>query len=106
MDWSTVLLNLMLVRSSHAPSLAGARDKHYICSLWWRYGDCSACQPLVLDSTAQQSDNPPRPQFLQGAVDRVQVGEEGSCTDETQRNVWQALLNALVVSPDATQQIW
>lgn len=37
-----------------------------------------------------------RPQIPRGSIKKIQVTEDGECGDETQRNAWQVLLNALV----------
>jgi hypothetical protein len=79
--------------AENRPPLPSGSDKHYICSIWWQPPSCKTCKPVIIDEKSSFSR---RPEIPQGNITRIQAPEDGMCTDETQRNAWQVLLNALI----------
>ena len=80
-------------QAENRPPLPAGADKHYICSIWWESKSCKTCPPVIIDEKSSLNS---RPQIPRGSIKKIQVTEDGACGDETQRNAWQVLLNALV----------
>jgi hypothetical protein len=79
--------------AENRPALPAGNDKHYICSIWWQPPSCKTCKPVIIDEKSSLYN---RPQIPQGSILKIQTTEDGLCADETQRNAWLVLLNALL----------
>ncbi len=82
-----------LSMAENRPPLPAGTDKHYICSIWWQSPSCKTCPAVIIDEKSSLNN---RPQIPRGSMSRIQTTQDGLCTDETQRNAWQVLLNALL----------
>lgn len=85
-----------LAFSPHTPPGGSNNNWHYMCSLAWRL-TCVACDLLQVDhSDGKDAEGLPVAQIPQGNVERIHATEDGMCSDEMNRNMWQIVFNALV----------
>jgi len=83
-----------------SPPGGAANNWHYMCSVTWRT-QCSYCQLLRIDpNNGVDPDGLPATQ-IQGNVERMHMDEDGFCADETNRNLWQVVMNTVVKSGKA-----
>lgn len=68
-------------RAAHPPPGGADLDPHYMCAAEWAPGT------KVGGGTAQ---------IPRGAVRRVRTTEDGLCSDEMNRNLWQVIFNAVL----------
>jgi hypothetical protein len=85
-----------LSRAAIRPPGGGGIDKHYICSLLWKR-PCKGCPAILIDRRAGVMKNGSLlPQIIEGTVGAVHTTEDGLCTDETNRAVWNIIFNTLI----------
>ena len=70
-------------------------DKHFMCALWW---SPRKLPQVRFDASRQGKDaaGNPLPQIPVGSLSGIQVTSDGRCADETNRNLWQMILNTLI----------
>jgi hypothetical protein len=81
-----------LARAGGAPR-GTLGSKHFACWVDW----------LAARFPAGAAGNPAGGGQLLGRLERVHVTQDGQCSDEMDRNVWQLILNALLDSSGAQQ---
>lgn len=70
-------------------------DKHYMCRIGWNLETTSK---VKLDTSANgaDADGNPLHEMVDAKTERLVTTADGLCADETNRNLWQMILNALV----------
>ena len=69
---------------------------HYMCSISWRI-HCMYCDLVRIDhNNGRDEFGEPSPQFPVGNVEMILATEDGACSDEMNRNLWQAVFNTLI----------
>lgn len=90
LDYDTVSL------AKHPPPGGADNNWHYMCSVAWRIS-CVYCDLVRIDHNNGINEfGEPLPQFPVGNVERVLATEDGSCSDEMNRNLWQLVFNSLI----------
>jgi hypothetical protein len=90
LDYDTMSL------AEHPPPGGSSNNWHYMCSVAWRI-HCVYCDLVRLDHQNGVNEfGEPLPQFPVGNVERVLATEDGSCSDEMNRNLWQSVFNTLI----------
>lgn len=90
LDYDTMSL------AEHPPPGGSNNNWHYMCSVAWRI-HCVYCDLVRIDHhNGVDEFGEPVPQFPVGNVERILATEDGSCSDEMNRNLWQAVFNTLI----------
>jgi hypothetical protein len=85
-------------RAAHPPPGGANNNWHYMCSLAWRV-NCTACDLVQIDRSNRgggEDGITPTEQIPRGSVEGLYASDDGQCTDEMNRNLWQVVFNALV----------
>ena len=82
--------------AQHPPPGGADNNWHYMCSVGWRIA-CHECPLVRIDHDNGQNEfGEPIPQILHGNIERIMSTEDGMCTDEMNRNLWQVVFNTLI----------
>lgn len=106
-DWTEkqgepfVFLDFDAVSQSQNPPPGGSLTNwHYMCSVSWvaRCSSADPCDLINVDHSERSTDDDgrPMPQIVSGIVERIHATEDGQCTDEMNRNLWQIVFNTLL----------